>query len=129
MGTVAAPARYRNVIAVSSVDSADVITPFSSRGSEVELCAPGINILSTKPGGGYQSWSGTVGACAHVSAAIAVAWGAHRFGTNVQIWNLLVGTARPLGAPGWDPLYGYGRVQADRAAMALSPLPAAPLRP
>ena len=49
MGTVAAPAKFKNVIAVSSVDSSDVITPFSSRGPEVELCAPGINVLSTKP--------------------------------------------------------------------------------
>jgi len=129
MGSVAVPAKYKNVIAVSSVDSADVITPFSSRGPEVELCAPGINVLSTKPGGGFQSWSGTAGACAHVSGAAAVAWGAHRFATNVQIWNLLAGTARPLGDPGWDPLYGYGRVQVDGAALAPSPLPVAPLRP
>jgi subtilisin len=73
MGTVAAPAKFKSVIAVSAVDNADVITPFSSRGPEMELCAPGVNVLSTKPGGGYQSWSGTAGACAHVSGAAAVA--------------------------------------------------------
>jgi subtilisin len=129
MGTVAAPARFKNVIAVSAVDSTDAITPFSSRGPEVELCAPGVNVLSTKPGGGYQSWSGTAGACAHVSGAAAVAWGAHRFATNVEIWNLMAGTARPLGNPGWDPQYGYGRVQADQAALARSPSPAAALKP
>src|SRR5262245_8285890 len=129
MGTVAAPAKFKNVIAVSSVDSSDVITPFSSRGPEVELCAPGINVLSTKPGGGYQSWSGTAGACAHVVGAAAVAWGSHRFATNVEIWTRFVGTARPLGNPGWDPLYGYGRVQADHAALARSPQPAAALKP
>jgi subtilisin len=129
MGTVVAPAKFKNVIAISSVDSTDVITPFSGRGPEVELCAPGINVLSTKPGGGYQSWSGTAGACAHVSGAAAVACGSHRFATNVEIWNLLAGTARPLGDPGWDPLYGYGRVQADDAALARSPQPAAALKP
>jgi subtilisin len=129
MGTVAAPAKFKNVIAVSAVDSTDVITPFSGRGPEVELCAPGINVLSTKPGGGYQSWSGTAGACAHVSGAAAVAWGSHRFATNVEIWNLLAGTARPLGNPGWDPLYGYGRVQADDAALTRSPQPTAALKP
>ena len=129
MDTVAAPAKFKNVIAVSSVDSTDVITPFSSRGPEVELCAPGINVLSTKPGGGYQSWSGTAGACAHVSGAAAVAWGSHRFATNVEIWNLLAGTAYPLGNPAWDPLYGYGRVQADHAALARLPQPAAALKP
>jgi subtilisin len=129
MGTVAAPAKFKNVIAVSAVDNADVITPFSGRGPEVELSAPGINILSTKPGGGYQSWSGTAGACAHVSGAAAVAWGSHRFASNVEIWNLLAGTARPLGNPGWDPLYGYGRVQVDRAALARAPQAAAALKP
>ena len=129
MGTVAAPAKFKNVIAVSAVDGSDVITPFSGRGPEIELCAPGVNVLSTKPGGGYQSWSGTAGACAHVSGAAAVAWGSHRFATNIEIWNLLAGTARPLGTPGWDPLYGYGRVQVDRAALARSPQPPAVLRP
>jgi subtilisin len=129
MGTVLAPARYKNVIAVSAVDGTDVITPFTGRGPEVELCAPGINVLSTQPGGRYQSWSGTAGACAHVSGAAAVAWGSHRFATNVEIWNLIAGTARPLGSPGWDPNYGYGRVQADQAALARSPFPAAALRP
>ena len=46
--------KYKNVIAISSVDSADVITPFSSRGPEVELCAPGINVLSV-----IRIWTGS----------------------------------------------------------------------
>ena len=76
-----------------------------------------------------RSWSGTAGACAYVSGAAAVAWGSHRFASNVEIWNLLAGTARPLGNPGWDPLYGYGRVQVDRAALARAPQAAAALKP
>jgi subtilisin len=128
-GSVAVPARYKNVIAVSSVDGSDIITPFSGRGPEIEICAPGVNVLSTKAGGGYQTWSGTASACAHAAGAAAVAWGSHRFASNAQIWNLLAGTARPLGGPGWDPLYGYGRVQADGAALAPAPLPNAALRP
>src|SRR5262249_15900463 len=51
--SVGFPAKYLNVIAVSAIDSANVITPFSSRGPEVDLCAPGLNVLSTLPGGGY----------------------------------------------------------------------------
>jgi subtilisin len=72
-----------------------------------------------------QSWSGTAGACAHVSGAAAVAWGAHRFATNVEIRNLMAGTAKPLGAPGWDPQYGYGRVRQirRRSLGRLLPLP------
>ena len=46
--------------------------------------------------------SGTSRACAHVSGAAAVVWGAHRFANNVAIWNLLASTADNLGNPGWD---------------------------
>ena len=128
MGTVGFPGKYKNVIAVSAIDSSNVIAPFSSRGPEVEICAPGVNVLSTVPGGGYGNKSGTSMACPHVSGAAAVVWGSHRFANNVQIWNLLGSTADNFGPPGWDPEYGYGRVDVDQAAEALVPPPAVPLR-
>ena len=129
MGTVGVPGKYKNVIAVSAIDSANVIANFSSRGPEVEICAPGVNVLSCKPGGGFQTMSGTSMACPHVAGGAAVVWGAHRFATNVQIWNLLGSTADNLGVPGWDPLYGYGRLDVDQAAVQLVPAPAVPLKP
>jgi subtilisin len=127
--SVPAPARFRKVIAVSSVDAMDVITPFSGRGPEVEICGPGIDVLSTVPGGGYRAWSGTAAAVAHVAGAAALTWGSHRFATHQQIWNVLAGTARPLGPAGWDPSYDYGRVQADVAALCSTPMASRPLRP
>jgi subtilisin len=129
MGTVGQPAKYKSVIAVSAIDANNMIAGFSSRGPEVELSAPGVQILSTVPGGGYGFKSGTSMACPHVSGAAAVVWGSHRFSNNVTIWNLLGSTADNLGVPGWDPLYGYGRVDVDQAAMALVPPPAVPLKP
>lgn len=129
MNTVSFPGKYRNVIAVSAIDGSNVIASFSSRGPEVELCAPGVQVLSTIPGGGYGQMSGTSMACPHVAGAAAVVWGAHRFATNLQIWNLLASAADNLGNPGWDPLYGYGRVDADQAALAMTPAPAVALRP
>ncbi len=129
VSTVGAPGKYKNVIAVSAIDSANLIAPFSSRGPEVEICAPGVNVLSTIPGGGYGTKSGTSMACPHVSGAAAVVWGAHRFANNVTIWNLLGATADNLGVPGWDSLYGYGRVDVDQAAAELVVPPAIPLKP
>ena len=127
--SVGFPGRYRNVVAVSAIDANNVIAPFSSRGPEVEICAHGVQVLSTVPGGGYGTKSGTSMACPHVAGAAAVVWGAHRFATNRQIWDLLGATADNLGNPGWDTLYGYGRVDVDQAALAMTPAPAVPLRP
>ena len=129
MNTVGQPGKYKNVIAVSAIDSANVIATFSSRGPEVEIAAPGVQVLSTIPGGGFGQKSGTSMACPHVSGGAAVVWGAHRFATNVQIWNLLASAADNLGPPGWDQLYGYGRLDVDQAALVMVPAPAFPLKP
>src|SRR5262249_17144881 len=90
------PAKYKNVIAVSAIDSSNVIAPFSSRGPEVDVCAPGVNVLSDKLGGGTAVLSGTSMACPHVSGVAAVAWGSHRFSKNEEIWKLLASTADNL---------------------------------
>lgn len=129
MNTVGQPGKYKNVVAVSAIDNANVIAPFSSRGPEVELAAPGVQVLSTVPGGGYGQKSGTSMACPHVAGGAAVIWGAHRFATNRQIWDLLASTADNLGPPAWDPLYGYGRLDVDQAALAMAPAPPFALKP
>lgn len=117
------PARYRNVIAVSSVDTDDAIAPTSGRGPEVDLCAPGVNILSTIPDGKYGRMSGTSVACPHVSGVAALTWGAHPSSSNERIWNLIASTADDLGIPGPDSKYGYGRVDAHAATGARLPPP------
>jgi subtilisin len=124
--TVGQPATYASVIAVSAIDSANLIAGFSSRGPKVELTAPGVNVLSTVPGGGLGTKSGTSMACPHVSGAAVLAWGAHRYANNVTIRRLLAWTSDPLGVPGRDPLYGFGRVDADQAAGELAVPPAIP---
>lgn len=120
------PARYNNVIAISSVDSSDVIAVNSARGREIDLCAPGVDILSTVRDGKCGRRSGTSVACPHVAGVAALAWAAHLTSniTNEQVWSLLASTAVDLGKPGRDSSYGCGRVNAADAVSAAFPPPA-----
>lgn len=108
--TVAYPAKYGAAIAIGAIDADDVIASFSSRGPEVELCAPGVAVNSTIGGGGYALKNGTSMATPHVTGAVALA-----LSTGVparQIRGRLSHTAVDLGTAGRDTAYGYGRVDA-----------------
>ncbi len=112
------PARCLSFMAVSAIDSRRRRASFSSYGPQVEIAAPGANIISTVPGGGYRSMSGTSMACPHVAGVAALikrrhpSWHGDRI--RVHMWR----TALDLGIAGRDWLYGYGQVNAWRAVTA-----------
>ena len=137
--SVAFPARYSSVIAVTATDSTNTIASTSCRGPEAELAAPGVNINSTVPTGscaycastGYRVLSGTSMASPHVAgvAALVIASGigdANGDGRiNDDVRLRLQSTADDLGTAGRDPNYGYGLVDADEAAPPALPAPPA----
>jgi subtilisin len=122
------PAKYQSIMAVSAIDSVNMIAEFSSRGPKIELCAPGVNILSTLPGNRYGTQSGTSMACPHVTGAVALSLSSHRWAPsdiaqNVAIRRLLVRTANNFGRPDRNEQYGFGIVDAEEASFSLEAPP------
>lgn len=119
------PAAYPAVIAVSATDSADSVASWSSRGPEVDLAAPGVNIYSTYKGQTYKSLSGTSMAAPHVTGVAALILsvpGKCDFGGDgkcspAEVQQRLETTAEDLGAMGKDDVYGSGLVDAEKAVI------------
>src|SRR5262249_9662835 len=89
--------RYPNVISVAATDSSGNLAGFSTYGPQsVTLGAPGANIYSTLPGGGYGYKSGTSMAAPHVAGAVALVAAANPTWTASQIINQIKNSVTPL---------------------------------
>jgi subtilisin family serine protease len=89
--------------AAASYGADDTFASFSNYGSAVDVAAPGVNILSTWTGGGYNTISGTSMATPHVTGAAALYVKSHPGSTWTQIRDALIAAGEPLGAGHTDP--------------------------
>ncbi len=119
------PGAYPSVVAVAATDINDNRASFSSTGPDVEISAPGVNILSTYQDG-YGTGSGTSMASPHVAGVAALMINAGISGPDA-IRDALQETAIDLGTPGRDWLYGYGLVDATAAVGGTTPVNQAPV--
>lgn len=115
------PAKFDEVIAVAAVDENDQVPDWISKGLEVELAAPGVNILSTIPKDRYDYYSGTLMAAPHISGTVGLMisriLAENRTYTIDHIRRVLRDTADDIGSDDWDPLSGYGVIRADLATL------------
>ena len=122
-GCVGYPAAYPEALAVGCTTSARSLCSFSSSGPEVDLSAPGHNILSAWHTGNaaYQTISGTSMSTPHVSGAAALIWSRYTNLTAADLRVKLEETARDLGPAGRDDGFGVGELNASAAIVPRLP--------
>ncbi|MFG2874869.1 S8 family serine peptidase [Streptomyces sp. NPDC048337] len=124
--TSGSPGDYASSYSSGAFDINNAIASFSSRGAgpggivKPNIAAPGVNVRSSVPGGGYQAFSGTSMASPHTAATVALLWSAAPAleGDIAQTEALLDGTAQDTdssqcgGTAADNNVFGEGRLDA-----------------
>jgi hypothetical protein len=119
------PAGYEGVVAVTAVDARERIFRRANTGRYVSFAAPGVDVVTATPAGAERVRSGTSFAAPFVTAAIAVQQDnpipTRQTALNTvqaqtpsagSVLEALSKSVKDLGAPGRDPVYGHGLLQA-----------------
>ncbi|MEB3198824.1 MAG: S8 family peptidase [Candidatus Sericytochromatia bacterium] len=121
------PSTHPGVIEVAASDDKDQKARFSNFGKTVSVAAPGVNILSTLPtySAGrektYGTMSGTSMAAPFVAGLAGLVRSQFPQMTQAEVKAHIEKTADDLGQPGFDEMFGHGRVNALKA---VTPAPA-----
>ncbi|MBD1380319.1 S8 family peptidase [Metabacillus arenae] len=107
------PAGYNEVISVGAINFERKSSYFTNSNNEIDLVAPGENILSSIPDGKYASYSGTSMAAPHVAGSLALIKNQtedqfERKFSEPELYSQLIKRTLPLGHP--NSLEGNGLV-------------------
>lgn len=120
------PALFENVLTIASMDTATSTSYFSSYGPQVDLAAPGSNILSLKASGTnlapsydaagkYMYLSGTSMATPMVAGTMALLLSEYPTLTFEDLYRRLQYSAVDRGPAGFDNDFGYGLINPFKA--------------
>jgi hypothetical protein len=141
-GYTIVPGNYPTVIGVGATHINDEIAIFSLRGPapyeypwsdttlwcnpdwnyiKPDISAPGVYVLSSVPGGGYDYYDGTSMATPHVTGAVAILLSIDSTLDYCDVYNLLIeNTYQPEeGEPYPNNSYGWGILNVKKAAFSL----------
>jgi subtilisin family serine protease len=126
-GTSRSPGNYPEALSVGAIDRSGEVAEFSSSQRFVrphdpvvpDLVAPGVGVVSARPGGGFQSMDGTSMATPHVAGLAALLLEAKPTATVNDLENALLGSCALQ--PGQSPdRAGHGLPNGPRALKILT---------
>lgn len=117
------PAAYDEAVSVAATDNSDIIAVFSNVHQTVDVCAPGVGIISTVPTDRYELYDGTSMASPVVTAVAAMVLQVHPEYTPAELRATLKASCENINAnnPMLLGLIGNGRIDAARS-VASKPL-------
>lgn len=115
------PAAYPGVVGVTSVDADRQIQLDANQGADVAFAADGVDVQAAALGGGYAPVTGTSFAAPLVAARFAAILHSPDSIAAQQAWMTLEKAAIDLGAPGRDPVFGYGYLARPADPMVHAP--------
>ena len=110
------PAAYTGVVTVASTNLADRKAPFSNYGSNIVVDAPGVDIISAYPEGGYAMVSGTSFSAPEVAGALALVLRLRTTGVVSSVNSTAVSV--DFRNPEYYQQLGHGRIDILRAVQA-----------
>ncbi|WP_224277455.1 type VII secretion-associated serine protease mycosin [Streptomyces sp. LS1784] len=127
------PGAFPTVLAVGASDRNNERAPFSQYGSFVKVAAPGVDMLSTVPGGGQCVDNGTSFAAPYVSGLAALLRGAHPNWKAAQVRAWIEQSAQrtqrdPDKFVGWGVVDPVKAVTKAPAEAPWAPVPDAPVQ-
>ena len=124
-GIIAWPAKYPKCMGVGATERFDGHAGFSNNGPEIDLSAPGAEIFGLWRDSQYTTGfpsvgvqSGTSMATPHVGGLACLMKSYNPLLTAAQLEHILKITCDDKGTAGWDPLFGWGRINAYAALRA-----------
>jgi len=108
MKSVTYPARYKEVIAVTSISAKNKRSTFANYGSGIDFVAPGENIPTIAVNGELYTASGTSFATPFITGMVALLKEQYPYSTPQQLKEKLIANSKDLGVEGYDTTFGYG---------------------
>lgn len=105
------PAAYDNVVGVTAVDAERHVYKYANQGDYVDFAAEGVDAPAATSAASIEAVSGTSYAAPIVAAAFARRVSEPSPKLAKRALNALRREARDLGAPGRDPVYGFGLIR------------------
>lgn len=102
------PAALEPVVAVTAVDDNERVYRYANQGRYITVAALGVGQPAANTRGGISRFNGTSFATPHISAWLARCLDRSSASSCARS---LRREARDLGAPGYDPVYGYGLIE------------------